>query len=151
LLEETASPEEQPEALMLDQLFELSRKATESSLQMQQVMFKQWTQALLSASPAAVGISADWGGSTRKQWVTFMVETLNKQRESIDQTYRAGIQMIEQVAHVSEAKSAEEAVRSVEEVWRKLFDAYKVQAETQFREFQTWAAKSFEMGRKAEA
>jgi hypothetical protein len=137
---------------MLDQLFELSRKAAESSLQMQQAMFKQWTQALQSTSPMAVGISADWGGSARKQFVNFAVESLNKQRESVDSTYRAAIQLIEQTAHVAEAKSAEEAVRSVEEVWRKLFDTYKGQAETQFREFQSWAAKAFEMAHnKAEA
>jgi hypothetical protein len=136
---------------MLDQLFELSRKAAESSLQMQQATFKQWTQ-MLSTSPMAVGISADWGGNMRKQWVNFAIEALNKQRESVDSTYRAGIQLIEQSARISEAKSAEEAVRSVEEVWRKLFDSYKAQAEAQFREFQTWAAKAFEMTHnKAEA
>jgi hypothetical protein len=130
---------------MLDQLFEISRKAAESSLQMQQAMFKQLTQNMLSTSPAAVGISADWGGSMRKQSITGTIEALNKQREAIDTAYRAGIQMIEQAAHASEAKSAEEAVRAVEEVWRKVFDGYKGQAEAQFREFQTWADKAFEM------
>jgi hypothetical protein len=136
---------------MLDQLFELSRKAAESQLQMQQVMFKQWTQTLLSTSPMAVGISADWGGNMRKQWLNFAVDALNKQRETIESTYKLGIQLLEQSAKISEAKSADEAVRSVEEVWRKMFDGYKAQAEAQFREFQTWASKAFEMTHKAEA
>jgi hypothetical protein len=135
---------------MLDQLFEISRKAAESSLQMQQVMFKQLTQNMLSTSPVAVGISADWGGSMRKQWITLTLEALNKQRESIDAAFRAASQAIEQAARVSEAKSAEEVVRSVEELWRKVFDGYKAQAESQFREFQTWAAKAFEMAHKTE-
>ncbi len=135
---------------MLDQLFELSRKATESSLQMQQVMFKQLTQTLLSASPMSIGISSDWSGDMRKQWVNFAVDSLNKQRESMDSSYRAGIQLIEQSARVTEAKSAAEAVSTVEEVWRKLFDGFKAQAEAQFSEFQTWAAKGFEMAHKAE-
>jgi hypothetical protein len=130
---------------MLDQLFEISRKAAESSLQMQQAMFKQLTQNMLSTSPVAVGISADWGGSMRKQWITGTIEALNKQREAIDTAYRAGMQMIEQAARASEAKSAEEAVRAIEELWRKVFDGYKGQAEAQFREYQTWAAKAFEM------
>jgi hypothetical protein len=136
---------------MLDQLFELSRKAAESSLQMQQVLFKQWTQNWASTSPVAVGISADWGGTIRKRWVELTVDALNKQRESIDQTYKASIQTIEQLTRISEAKSAEDCVRAVEDVWGKLFDNAKTQAEAQFREFQTWAAKSFEMARKTEA
>jgi hypothetical protein len=135
---------------MLDQLFELSRKAIESSLEMQQVMFKQWTQNWLSTSPAAAGISADWGGTTRKRWVELTVEALNKQRETVDATYNLAIQSIERLARVSDAKSAEEWVRAVEDVWGKLFEGVKAQAESQFRDFQSWAAKSFEMARKTE-
>jgi hypothetical protein len=135
---------------MLDQLFELSRKAIESSLEMQQVMFKQWTQNWLSTTPAAVGISSDWGGTTRRRWVELTVDALNKQRETVDATYKMAIQAIEKLARVSDAKSAEEWVRAVEEVWGKLFEGFKCQAESQFRDFQAWAAKSFEMARKAE-
>ena len=58
---------------------------------------------------------------------------------------------MEQALRISEAKSSEECVRVVEDVWRKLFDAVKGQSEAQFREFQTWAEKSFETARKAEA
>jgi hypothetical protein len=134
---------------MLDQLFELSRKAIESSLEMQQVLFKQWTQNWLSTSPAA-GVSADWGGTMRRRWLEMTVEALNKQREAIDSTYKVGIASLERLARVSDAKSAEEWVRAVEEVWAKLFEGFKAQAESQFRDFQTWAAKSFEMARKAE-
>jgi len=136
---------------MFDQLLELSRKAAESSLQMQQVLFKHLTQDLLSPSSTPAGISADWSGTMRKRWTDFTVDALNKQRESVDATFRAGIQAIEQIARVSEAKSAEEGVRTTEEVWRRLFDTYKGQAESRLREFQTWAEKSFEMAHKTEA
>ncbi len=134
---------------MLDQLFELSRKAIESSLEMQQVMFKQWTQNWLSTSPAA-GVSADWGGAMRRRWVELTVEALNKQREAVDSTYKVCIESIERLARMSDARSAEEWVRAVEEVWAKVFEGFKGQAESQFRDFQTWAAKSFEMARKAD-
>ena len=136
---------------MLHQLFEISRKAAESTLQMQQAMFKHLTQDWLSTSPAAAGISADWGGSMRKRWVELTLEALNKHRESLDSTYRTGIQTIEQTLHVSEAKSSEDYVHAVEDVWRKLFDALKGQSEAQFREFQTWAERTFETAKKAEA
>jgi hypothetical protein len=116
---------------------------------MQQVLFKQWTQNWMSASPAA-GISSDWGGTMRRRWLEMTVEALNKQREAVDSTYKVGIASLERLARVSDAKSAEEWVRAVEEVWAKLFEGFKAQAESQFRDFQTWAAKSFEMARKAE-
>jgi hypothetical protein len=136
---------------MLEQLFEISRKAVESSLQMQQAMFKQVTQDWLSASPAAAGLSADWGGTVKKRWLDATLEALNKHRETVDSSYKAGIQTIEQAIRVSEAKSTEEAVRGVEDIWRKLFDSLKGQSEVQFSEFQKWAEKSFEVVRKQEA
>jgi hypothetical protein len=132
---------------MLDQLFELSRKAAESSVQIHQVMVKQWTQNLLSrspASPTAGGISTDWGGMMRKRWVELVLDMLNKQREQIDATYNVGIRTIEQVARVSEAGSAEASVHAVKDAWARLYEGYKTQAESQFRDLQTWATKSFE-------
>jgi hypothetical protein len=129
---------------MFDQILELSRKAVESSLQMQQVMFKQLTQNCVATSPSA-GISADWGGTMRKRCAELTIEAFQKHRASLDSTYKAGIQMIEEASRVSEAKSTEDCVRTAENVWRKSFDALKGQAEAQFREFQTLAEKSFEM------
>ncbi len=136
---------------MLDQLFEISRKAAESSLQVQQAMFKHLTQDWLSTSPnASSGISADWAGTMRKRWMELTLEALNKHRESVDSTYRASIQTMEQALRLADAKSSEECVRTVEDVWRKLFDSYKGQSEVQFREFKTWAEKSFETIHKTE-
>src|ERR1700733_653249 len=113
---------------MLDQIFEMSRKAMESSLQMQQAMFKHWTQDLPSMSPVAAGLSTDWGGATRKR-LELVVEALNKHRESIDSNYRAAIQALEKALRVPEARSSEEAVHAVEDVWRTVFDSLKGQSE----------------------
>jgi hypothetical protein len=134
---------------MLDQIFELSRKATESSLQMQQLLFKHLTQDWQALSPTTLG--ADCGANMGKRLADATIETLNKQRETIDSAFKAGIQTLEQLNRISEAKSADERVRTAEDVWRKLFDAFKGQAETQFREFQTMAEKSFEMAHKPDA
>jgi len=136
---------------MLDQLLELSRKAAESSLQMQQVMFKHWTQDGLPQPSAAAGLSADWAGTMKKRWLEMSLDALNKQRETVDAAYKAGIQAIEQLAKISEAKSAEDGARATEEVWRRLFETAKGQAENQFREFQTMAEKTFEVVRSAGA
>jgi hypothetical protein len=133
---------------MLEQFIELSRKAVESSLKMQQALFKQCTEDL--SSPAA-GLSADLGGSMRKRWSELTIDALHKHREALDTAYRTGIEALQQSIHVSEAKSKEEGLKGVEDVWRKLFDSFKGQTEAQVNEFQKFAEQSFEVARSKPA
>jgi hypothetical protein len=119
-------------------------------MKMQQEMFRQMTQSFLAPPPASSLFSTESSRTAQKRWLEAMVDTFNKHRESLDATYKSGIQFIEQSSRVSEAKSAEDYRRMVEDLWRKLFDAFKSQSEVQMKEFQAWAEKSFEMARKAE-
>lgn len=135
---------------MFDQLFESFRRASESSLQMQQDLFRSWTQQWLAAPPNAAGLSAEWGRTFQRRWLELAIEILNKHRESVDSVYKSGIGVIEQTFRVSEARSSEDYRRMVEDLWRKLFETFKDQSESQFREFQTFAEKSFEIVRNAE-
>ena len=125
---------------MLDQLFDTFRKASESSLHMQQDMFKYWTQQWSGASSAA-GNTGEWSKNYQKQ----VIDLLNKQREALDSAFKAGIQLIEQTFRASEAKSPEDYRRTMEDLWRSLIDTFKTQTETQVREFQKWSEKSFDM------
>jgi hypothetical protein len=131
---------------MLEQLIELSRKAVESSLQMQQALFKQCTQDWTSPT-AAVGLSADLGGSMRKRFTELTIEALNKHRVSLDAAYKASIETLEHALRATEAKSKEESLKGAEDVWHKMFDTFKTQTESQVGEFQKWAEKSFELAR----
>ena len=135
---------------MFDQLIDGVRKASESSLQMQQEMFKQWTR-LFAGTPIEPGAPGDWGRTSQKRWVDLGVEILNRHRETLDATYKAGIQIIEQTFHVSEAKTADDYRRMVEDLWRKLFDLQKSQSESQFRDFQTFYEKSAALVQDARA
>ena len=126
---------------MFDQLIDGVRKASESSLQMQQEMFKQWTR-LFAGTPVDAGAQGEWGRVPQKRWVDLAVEILNRHRETLDATYKSGIQIIEQTFHVAEAKSADDVRRMVEDLWRKLFDLQKEQSESQFKDFQTFYEKS---------
>jgi hypothetical protein len=128
---------------MFDLLLESFRKASESSMQVPMDMLKNLTQQL----PGASGASMEWSKSFQKRWAEFAIESLHKHRESLDSTYRSGIQLIEQTFRVSEVKSPNDYQRLVEELWRKLLDVFKQQSESQVRELQSWAAKSFEMQR----
>jgi hypothetical protein len=130
---------------MFDQILESFRKASESSLQMQQDMVRQWTQQWLSLSPNTATASTEWGRAYQKRWLGFMLELLDKHRESLNTTYKSGIQVVEQAFRVSEARSSDEYRKTVEDLWRKLFDTFKENSEGQFSEFQRFAERSFEM------
>jgi hypothetical protein len=126
---------------MFDQLIDGVRKASESSLQMQQEMFKQWAR-LFSGPTQDAGAQVEWGRGASKRWVELGIEMLNRHREALDTMYKSGIQLIEQTFHVSEAKSADDYRRMMDELWRKLFDLQKQQSESQMRDFQTFYEKS---------
>ncbi len=136
---------------MLDQMFETFRKASESSLQMQQEMYKQWAQQWPTMPLNAAGVSAEWVRTFQKRWIELVTDTLNKNRESLDSMYKTGIQVIEQTCRLSEAKTPDEYRHMVEDLWRKLFTVCKDQSENQLRDFQKGAEKWFEMLPKTNA
>ena len=135
---------------MFDQLIDGVRKASESSLQMQQEMFKHWTR-LFSGPAADAGARVDWGKAGQKRWLELGVEMLNRHREAVDTIYKSGITIIEQTFQVGEVKSPEEYRRMVEDLWRKLFDLQKEQSESQFRDFQSFYEKSAALVQDARA
>ena len=146
---------------MFDQLFESFRKASESSLQAQQEMFKQWVQQwptapmspmspMSSTSPTSpTGASPEWAATFQKRWIEATTEGLNKHRELLDSAYKAGIQIIEQSFRVTDAKSPDEYRRLVEDIWRKLSEALKEQSEAQFRAFQKASERWTDLAQKA--
>ncbi len=128
---------------MFDQLFETFRKASESSMRMPMDIMKSLMQQL----PSVSGDGMEWSKTFQKRWAEFTIESLHKHRESMDAAYRSGIQLIEKTVRVSDVKSPEDYQKIVEELWQKLLDVVKEQSESQVRDLQTWAAKSFEMQR----
>jgi hypothetical protein len=133
---------------MFDQLFESFRKASESSLQAQQDLFKQWTQQWQTSPLASTGTTTDWL-DIQKKWLESAKDAVAKHRALVDSTYRSGIEMIEHAFKVSEAKSPDDYRRLVEELWRKLSDTFKAQSESQFRDMQTATEKWLDKTRSA--
>jgi hypothetical protein len=129
---------------MDDQLFDTFRKASEFSLQMQQEILKHWTERWAGSASQAQTPSSEASQQVKKRWLALGIELLNKHRTSLDGTYAAGIELIERSFGTAEAKSPEEYRRLTEDLWRKLFDTYKSQAEAQFDAFKDWSAKSAE-------
>ena len=137
---------------MFDQLIDGVRKASESSLQMQQEMFKNWTRMFSGAAPRRGRRAGGLGPRRRRNaGSSSAIEMLNRHRESLDTMYKSGIQIIEQTFQVTEAKSPDDYRRMVEDLWRKLFDLQKDQSESQFRDFQTFYEKSAALVQDARA
>ncbi len=134
---------------MLDQMIDNFRKASEASLRLQQDLMRQFTQQWIYAQPGATSASTDWGRAYQKRLFELTIDTLNRQRESLDSAYQAGIQVLEQASQAAEARSPEEQRRKAEDIWRRLFDSLKSQQESQFQEFQKWTEKSFEFAQGA--
>jgi len=125
---------------MLTQLLDSFRKMSESSLQTGQEVFKQWVQHAQPQSFASKGTPAEWTEAFQKRWTESTSEALNKHRELLDATYKSGIELIEQSFRLGDARSLEDQRKLVEELWRKMSDAFKSQSEAQLRELQSAAA-----------
>jgi len=134
---------------MLDQMFEGYRKTSESWLQMQQDMMRQLWQQGLTMPQAANVPGGDWSQGRQKRWLEMIIDLLNKHRESLDSLYRSSIQILEQTFQVTEARSPDDYRRLTEEVWRKVFEVMKNQSDATFRDFRSFAEKSFDMAQNA--
>jgi hypothetical protein len=127
---------------MLDHLMELSRKATESSLQTQQTLLRHWTQGWLSTSS---GMSTDWGANVRSRWIELTVEVFNKHREALEATCKASLETMEKAFRTYEARSTEASLHAAEEVWKTILETIHGQAESQLRDIRALSERLLEM------
>ena len=150
---------------MFDMILENYRKATESTLKVQQDMLRNWTMqwpqtfgtqmfglpmmggpAATAAMPASAWL--EQMSSVQKKWAETVTDMLNKHRESLDAQYKAGIRTIEEAFKVSEAKDPAQFRRLTEELWRQSFDCLKTVAESQMRDVQAAMQKCYELASK---
>ena len=135
---------------MFDQVLDNLRKATDSTIQLQQEMyrqwFQQWTQMPGVPTPGTMLVSgwADQVHAFQRRWSQTVTDLLNKHRETVDSQYRAGIRTIEDAFRVGEAKDPAQFRKLTEELWRSSFDCMKTVMEAQVRDFQAATEKVFE-------
>lgn len=135
---------------MIEQILDSFRKASQASISGQQQLFKQWLSQWPGAA-APAGLQPDWVQSLQKQWLDSLGETLNRQRELLDASYRKGALLIEQALHVTDVKSPEEYRRLAEELWRSFSDGLKEQAEANVRDYQKATQRWVEVAQKSQA
>jgi hypothetical protein len=136
------------ERLMFEQISDSYRKATESSLQTQQDMFKQWAQQWPSKQSRVAGPSQELSEECQKRWRVALTEALDSHRELLDFAYKSGIRTIEQTFAISKAKSPDELRRLCEELWRTLMGTVKTQSEGHMRVLQTASERLLDLWAK---
>ena len=128
---------------MFQDVFENLRKASDSTIQTQQELFKKWASLWpgVPASPTA------WGGPVQKlqkPWVEIVNDLVKKQREVLETHFNAGLRNIEEASPLVEVKNPEELRTKTIELWQKSFDCLRQTYEAQLHELQTavsrWAA-----------
>jgi hypothetical protein len=118
---------------MFDQAFESFRKATETTVQIQQEMFQKWVGLWMGLSPpAAPGV--EQARQFQKKWMEFVGEQFNRQRQVAEAQLQAGVEAIEKGFRLGEAKNVEELRTATLDLWRKCFAALKQTYETQVQE-----------------
>ena len=129
---------------MVDQL----RKTTDSIIQLQQELFRQWIRhwsplagATTPEAPAAPGSTAP-GPAPQGQWADALSDLLNRHRENLDNAYRAGISAIEDAYRIAEAKDPTQLLTLTGALWWRAFATLRTAAESQVRDLQA-AAENF--------
>jgi hypothetical protein len=120
---------------MLEQLFATLHKASEGTMFAQREMMKQWAQGWPAMPPMAAQAPSEQTRALQKRWVESATESLNMQRDLVDSACRAGVEIVQKAAHLSDAKSPEDYMHSLQELLAKMFDVAKTQSEAQLRHF----------------
>lgn len=120
---------------MFDPLFDSLRKATETSIQMQQEMFKKWIA--LWPGMTAIPPRPEQFQQFQKKWAETVNELIKQRRESTEAIFKSGLENIEQTFKLGEVKNVEELRAKTIELWQKYFDSLRQAYEAQVRDFQT--------------
>jgi len=134
---------------MFDQVFESLRKATESSVAMQQELFKKWI-AMWPGLPASAFPFGE-PQKFQKKWVEIVGDLLKKRNETLEAQFKAGLRNIEEAFRLAEAKDPEELRTKTIELWQKTFECLRQTSEAQVRDFQNAVAKCADLMTKGVA
>src|SRR6266540_6386733 len=104
-----------------DQVFENFRKATESTLQLQQDLFRQWT-TFWPAFPKLQPSVPEQFKQFQKDWTQGTTELTHKYLETWERQYKEGVESLEKAFHLATAKDPAEFRQKVLELWQKSFD-----------------------------
>jgi len=152
---------------MFDMILYNYRKATESTMKLQQDMLRNWAMQwpqmygaqmfglpLTGSTSSSAMPGAAWLeqlSAAQKKWADTVTEMLTKHRETLDAQYKAGIRTIEEAFKVGEAKDPQQFRRLTEELWKQSFECLNTVVESQMRDVQSAMQKFYDVASKSAA
>jgi hypothetical protein len=135
---------------MFDQVYQSLQKATETTIQMQQEMFKKCF-GFWPGFPMPATYPAEKYREIQKKWAETVTETLTRRRETVEAQFKAGLENIEKAFALGEAKTPEELRAKTLELWKKYFESLRQVYDAQIFDFQAGFEKWFELTTKVPA
>ena len=123
-----------------EEAFEGFHKAAESTLHLQQNLFRQWVRLW----PGLPNPPAEWAKRVQqfhKEWTQTATELARKYQQTWDTQYKTGIQMLKDAYKAAETTDPEELREKTEELWSKTFDCFKKLAQAHVHDFQEASQK----------
>ena len=118
-----------------EQALDNIRKASESSLKMQQDAFQQWTTLWPGfSSPQSAWI--DKMRDFQRQWTNAVSDLAHKHRNTLDRQYQVAVESLEEALRTGESTNPEEYRRRTEQFCRKSLDCMREASEAQMKEYQ---------------
>jgi hypothetical protein len=122
------------------------RKTTESSVAMQQELFRKWVNWLPGAPVSVIPF-----GELQKfhtKWVETIGELFQRENDTLAVQLKMGFGTIEKLCHLAEAKDPEQLRTKTVEIWQKAFDDLRLIFETQMKSLQNAVTKFTEVPNK---
>jgi hypothetical protein len=129
---------------MFEQVFENLRQTTETSIHLQQELFKKWV-GVFSGLPVAPQGGANKMQQAQKKWMEFIADLVKKERQTLETQFSDGLKNIEEAFHLAEAKEPQELRAKTIELWQKSIDCMRQTYEAQMRDFQSAVGKWTEL------
>jgi hypothetical protein len=122
------------------------RKTTESSVALQQELFRKWV-SLWPGAPVSV-IPFGELQKFQKKWVEMLGELFQRENDTLAVQLKMGFGAVEKLFRLTEAKDPEQLRTKTEEFWQKTFDDLRLISETQMHSLQNAVAKLTEAPNK---
>ena len=120
---------------VFEEAFENLRKTAESSLEMQQELFRQWG-AKWPGLPQSQSAWLERAQKLQKEWSKTVKELVSKHREVADEQYRMAIESLEEAFRVAQASDPQEFAKRCELLCKKSLEILREAGEQQVKETQ---------------
>jgi hypothetical protein len=130
-----------------EQVLDNIKKATESSVKMQQDALQQWSALWpgFPGMPSAQSVWVDKMLEFQRQWSNSISDLAHKHRNTVDRQYQAALESLDEALRVGESSTPEEYRRRTEQFCRKALECMREASEAQIKEYQEAMSKLTEL------